>query len=161
MAGHVYLIGSHKFHWYKIGKSADARIRIVDLGILLPFKVEIVVVWKMENHHEVERLLHEKYALHQINGEWFSFSINRINDILFEMRSSQVTAITNFSNIDADVVPRGIRKAMERDLGRNVFPAAKNRIGELTAKSHKLEEQVLKLTRENAELRAKVSVPTL
>ena len=73
--GYVYLIGTSVFGWYKIGKSITPEVRIKDLGILLPFKISVICVWKAENHHLLEKTLHELYAKNKINGEWFEFTI--------------------------------------------------------------------------------------
>ena len=102
MAGHVYLIGSRTFNWYKIGKSNNAAIRVSELGILLPVRIEVLAVWKAENHHETERLLHEKYASHRINGEWFTFTASHIKAIIREMAAAQIEIAENFSNIEKD-----------------------------------------------------------
>ena len=75
MSGYVYLIGNSIFGWYKIGKSITPEIRIRDLGILLPFKIDIIGVWGAENHHKLEKALHEIYFDNKINGEWFEFTI--------------------------------------------------------------------------------------
>jgi hypothetical protein len=48
MAGYVYLIGNSIFNWYKIGKSVTPEVRIKDLGILLPFKIKVMSIWKAE-----------------------------------------------------------------------------------------------------------------
>ena len=74
MSGYVYLIGTPTFGWYKIGKSITPEIRIKDLGILLPFKIHVIGVWKAENHHLMETTLHEMYTDCRINGEWFEFT---------------------------------------------------------------------------------------
>jgi hypothetical protein len=66
MAGYVYLIGSSIFKWYKIGKSSRAAIRVTELGILLPFRIEVIAVWKLSNYHAMERDLHEKHAANRI-----------------------------------------------------------------------------------------------
>lgn len=55
MSGYVYLIGSPIFGWYKIGKSITPEVRIKNLGILLPFKIDIICIWKAENHHKLQR----------------------------------------------------------------------------------------------------------
>lgn len=78
MSGYVYLIGSPIFGWYKIGKAKTPEVRVRDLGILLPFKIEVIAVWKAENHHLLEKTLHEMYAENRINGEWFEFTKKRI-----------------------------------------------------------------------------------
>ena len=81
MAGYVYLIGTTTFGWYKIGKSITPEIRIKDLGILLPFKITIIGVWKAVNHHLMEKTLHEIYASSRINGEWFEFTAKEAYDV--------------------------------------------------------------------------------
>lgn len=106
MAGHVYLIGTRKYGWYKIGKSSNATIRVTHLGILLPFRVEVIAIWKANNHHELEKLLHEKYDLHRINGEWFGFSEQQVNEMVESMKMAAVSILANFSNIEAYVEAR-------------------------------------------------------
>ncbi len=99
MAGHVYLIGSKRFGWFKIGKSSDAKIRVTQLGVLLPFHIEVLAIWRAENHHELEHILHEKYAMHRINGEWFGFSKKQLRSLIEEMKMAAVSMLANFSNI--------------------------------------------------------------
>lgn len=79
--GYVYLIGTPVFGWYKIGKSRTPEIRVKDLGILLPFKVHIIGVWKAANHHLMESALHELYNDFRINGEWFEFSKKKAYEV--------------------------------------------------------------------------------
>jgi hypothetical protein len=107
MAGHVYLIGSPRFRWYKIGKSSNASIRVSELGILLPFRIEVVAVWKVANHHETERVLHEKHAANRINGEWFTFTKEEITTILEDMLWASTAVSSGFSNLEADHIPEG------------------------------------------------------
>lgn len=80
--GYVYLIGSTNFGWYKIGMSRNAVIRIHQLGILLPFKVEVIAVWKTSNPSLLESLMHEKYRDYHLNGEWFLFDKANILKII-------------------------------------------------------------------------------
>jgi len=68
MEGYVYFIGTPVFGWYKIGKSKTPEVRVKDLGILLPFKVHIIGVWKAKNHTLMESSLHEMYKDKRING---------------------------------------------------------------------------------------------
>ena len=81
MAGYVYLIGTPVFGWYKIGKSKTPTVRISNLGILLPFKVHIIGVWRAENHSLMEKTLHEIHQSCRINGEWFEFTRKEIHDV--------------------------------------------------------------------------------
>lgn len=150
MAGHVYLIGSRIFNWYKIGKSGNAAIRVTDLGILLPFRIEVLAVWKAANHHEMESLLHEKYASHRVNGEWFTFSVTEIETIIKGMAAIQIEVATGFSNIEKDSKPN-IRHASLTPFGGDSKKASK-RIDALVRMNRELQ-------RENQELRAKNAPP--
>ena len=110
MTGYVYLIGSKVFRWYKIGKSRTPEVRIKDLGILLPFKIEVIGVWKAINHSMLESELHKKYAYCRVNGEWFSF-VNEEAEKLFQFlpdtarvfpKSNLDSILSSFSNIEED-----------------------------------------------------------
>ena len=110
MTGYVYLIGSPTFGWYKIGKSITPEVRIKDLGILLPFKVHVIGVWSAQNHHAMEKALHEMYTENRINGEWFEFTKKSVyevfNKIPSETRIYPITGLDTsfdkFSNIILD-----------------------------------------------------------
>lgn len=79
---YVYLIGSRKFGWYKIGKAQKPSIRVTQLGILLPFRVALFGLWSTCKGLTTERLMHEKYAQYAINGEWFGISLQDVVAIL-------------------------------------------------------------------------------
>jgi hypothetical protein len=83
--GYVYLIGNPVFGWYKIGKSISPEIRIKDLGILLPFKLQVVGIWQAANHHLLERTLHEVYKDRNINGEWFEFKKKEVYELFAKL----------------------------------------------------------------------------
>ena len=108
--GYVYLIGTPIFGWYKIGKSHTPEVRVKDLGILLPFKVEIIGVWKAVNHHLMESTLHEMYKSNKINGEWFEFSKKEAYKVFSSIpEESRIYPTDNvehpldsFSNIEED-----------------------------------------------------------
>jgi hypothetical protein len=111
MSGYVYLIGTPIFGWYKIGKSKTPNIRVRDLGILLPFKIKVLGVWKAQNHSLLEESLHEMFDKYRINGEWFEFSGQEIGKvfnvipesaIVFPSENSLMENLANFSNVDED-----------------------------------------------------------
>lgn len=111
MSGYVYLIGTNIFKWYKIGKSIKPQIRVNDLGILLPFKIKIYGIWKAENHSLLEQALHEKYNNYKINGEWFHFQGEQLQEIfttipevarIYPNESEMDSAFESFSNIEQD-----------------------------------------------------------
>jgi hypothetical protein len=80
--GYVYLIGSKRFGWYKIGKTRTPTIRIQDIGILLPFRIETFAVWKTVDHDLLESSLHDLYRAYWINGEWFSFDADELSKLM-------------------------------------------------------------------------------
>jgi hypothetical protein len=111
--GYVYLIGSRRFGWYKIGKANDPSIRVKHLGILLPFKIQIYGLWMTPNPLFLEHELHEKYWKKKINGEWFSFTWEEIADVITSptKRSSVFIpkADQNFSNIESEIIVDGFK----------------------------------------------------
>lgn len=116
MIGYVYLIGTPTFKWYKIGKSCIPEIRIHDLGILLPFKIEIIGIWKAENHSLLEATLHEMNASKRINGEWFRFTGIEVTSFfnflpksarIFPLENNPDSVFAKFSNIEKDYCPEG------------------------------------------------------
>ncbi len=108
MIGYVYLIGSSTFGWYKIGKSRSPNVRIKDLGVLLPFKIEVFAVWAANNHHRLEALLHEQYEQWQINGEWFRLDTKQIEELINSVPAGNLIpfAATKFNNVKSDA-PEG------------------------------------------------------
>ena len=110
MKGYVYLIGSPTFGWYKIGKSITPVIRVSNLGVLLPFKLVVIGVWKAENHTLLEQTLHDIYKDCRINGEWFEFAKGEVYKV-FETLPKEACVypvegqrhpLNTFSNIEED-----------------------------------------------------------
>lgn len=110
--GCVYILGSTRFGWYKIGKSRTVSVRVQNLGVLLPFKIEVFAVWATSNPSLLERLFHEKYTENAINGEWFSFSRLVLAEIVDDeppcearrIFPGEATSLARYSNITRDVV---------------------------------------------------------
>lgn len=80
--GYVYLIGSNRFGWYKIGKSRTASIRVQTIGCLLPFKIKVFCIWKTSDPSALEMGMHERYKNSRINGEWFTFTWPEIQKVI-------------------------------------------------------------------------------
>ena len=97
---YVYLIGSYKHKWFKIGRSSNASVRLSDLGILLPFKVHVVAVWKTEAYKALEKKLHEQYADYRINGEWFRFGKGMVKQITEDLSYLAADTASSFTNIN-------------------------------------------------------------
>jgi hypothetical protein len=109
--GYVYLIGSSRFGWYKIGKSKSAVIRVANIGILLPFKIEVFGVWGTCNESILESELHKTYKEHRINGEWFSFERDFVFTVVESMTVYPSTLVYRLgcdsfvaSNMQKDIV---------------------------------------------------------
>ena len=83
--GYVYLIGSPRYKWYKIGKSTNVTVRISDLRILLPFRIDIIAIWKSSGHGQLESQLHRRLAGNRINGEWFSLTRDEVKALVIDM----------------------------------------------------------------------------
>lgn len=105
------MIGTSTFGWYKIGKAKSPEIRVKDLGVLLPFKVKVFGVWKAENHHLLEKTLHEIYDAQRINGEWFEFTGDHVTKIFESLPNESLIyssrntehSLANFTNVVEDI----------------------------------------------------------
>lgn len=108
-SGYVYLIGTPVFSWYKIGKAKDPKVRVNDLGVLLPFKINVIAVWGAANHHLLEKTLHDIYKKSKINGEWFEFTNDEVKTLIDSIPGdTRVTDednfnLSSFSNIAEDM----------------------------------------------------------
>ena len=116
--GYVYLIGSKRFGWYKIGKSRTAKVRLETIGILLPFKVDIYALWMCELPTLLESAMHKKYAKYHINGEWFSFDCQTLKQIVDDetplpsvLVSPDINNLCGFTNLHDDVVIDGLAES--------------------------------------------------
>jgi hypothetical protein len=78
----VYIIGSAKYGWYKIGYSRFVQQRLAHLRRTLPFAVSLFSFWRLGwadeskpfNPSRVERCIHALFVGNSINGEWFKLS---------------------------------------------------------------------------------------
>lgn len=80
--GYVYVLGSKQFGWYKIGRSKSATIRVYDIGVLSPFKVELVALWMVSDPVTAELEMHRICEERRINGDWFSYYPDELYDLL-------------------------------------------------------------------------------
>ena len=79
MKGYVYLLTDSEF--YKIGVtrgSIDKRIGKLQTGN--PNDISIVKYHATEHPFKLEKMLHNKYKLQNVNNEWFSLSLEDINN---------------------------------------------------------------------------------
>jgi len=152
---YVYLIGSANFCWYKIGKSTRIEVRLNEIGVLLPFKIEVIAVWETVNCSCLESFLHTRFSEKRINGEWFSFDRFDIGEVLEGAYpwSAKIVAyrgdaskLSSFSNIEEDkkISRLGPYKELREKL-------AKQRAAEW------LHANGLKNTKENRQLASKAT----
>ena len=78
-SGFVYFFRLHVYPdpWacpYKIGKSISVPKRESQLGIMLPYPIELVHCIHSPNMHNLERYIHSMFAEFHMRGEWFSLS---------------------------------------------------------------------------------------
>lgn len=77
--GYVYIIRMKVFEdkWacpYKIGKSKHVPRRVSELGIVLPYPIEIVHIIQTDYMNEVEHQMHSMFEEFHAQGEWFHLS---------------------------------------------------------------------------------------
>lgn len=101
---HVYLIHAQGTSRYKIGitsRSIEYRLRELN-GEQSAYPLELIKYIRHSDYKEVEKHLHEKYAINRVHNEWFSFSPQQ----LAEVESYMSTLDTPISNIKPILKPR-------------------------------------------------------
>lgn len=71
--GYVYLIRASTGH-YKIGRTKDISNRFNFFVVKLPFEIELIHHFEVDDMREAEAKLHEKYKAKRVNGEWFNLT---------------------------------------------------------------------------------------
>jgi len=66
---------------YKIGQTTQLDDRIKQLGIQLPYELELVHAVGTDHVLSAEQLLHKRYASKRQKGEWFALSDEDIEEI--------------------------------------------------------------------------------
>lgn len=71
----------------KIGCTKSLNQRIKSLGILLPYKLELLVAVETENHQRLEKKVHEDLCSEwHVRGEWY-----RLDDNFYDYLVSDIT----------------------------------------------------------------------
>lgn len=70
--GYVYVLKSSS-GFYKIGKTANPNDRLRTFSVKLPFEVEFEFLRHTPKMSYMEKLMHLFFAPKRINGEWFAF----------------------------------------------------------------------------------------
>jgi len=81
--GYVYFLQADN-GLVKIGQTKILDKRIEQLAVSLPYKLQLILTIKSEQYTRLESHLHELYAEHRANGEWFALTdedLNYIKDI--------------------------------------------------------------------------------
>jgi len=110
--GYVYIIGSKRFGWYKIGRSSRSTVRVSEIGVLLPFKIELIGMWQCADSISAEKSFHRANESFRINGEWFAFNGDELRDFT-EVQTKflkRIESLNSFSNIDEDIVVYSARQ---------------------------------------------------
>ena len=76
--GYIYLMrvdqpDSEGYYPCKIGKSKHVPTRQRQIGILMPYEVELVHYVAVNDMPEAEAFLHRVYEPYRMRGEWFRF----------------------------------------------------------------------------------------
>lgn len=74
--GYIYLMrmdapDSEGYYPCKIGKSKDVPSRKKQIGVLLPYDLELVLSVAVDDMSAAERVLHSLYEPYRLRGEWF------------------------------------------------------------------------------------------
>lgn len=77
-AGYIYLMRVNHadddgYYPCKIGKSKDVPTRQRQIGLVMPYEVELVHFVAVNDMVRAETFLHEVYEPYRMRGEWFRF----------------------------------------------------------------------------------------
>lgn len=75
--GYIYVMLSGEGHC-KIGKSRNPQDRQRNLGIKLPFSIELLYTAQVRDMGLAELFLHKALSPFHLNGEWFSLPTDRL-----------------------------------------------------------------------------------
>jgi len=78
--GYIYVLRADN-GMCKIGQTTQLNDRIKQLGIQLPYELELVHVIGTDHVINAEQLLHNRYAEKRQRGEWFALSDADLEDI--------------------------------------------------------------------------------
>jgi len=67
--GWIYLLKGDRY--YKIGQSVNVSNRVEQIEPKMPFPIEIVHTFKVDDMNAAEKDLHERFANKRTGGEWF------------------------------------------------------------------------------------------
>lgn len=81
VARDLYLIKCGDY--VKIGSTANLQQRIKDLQVYNPYKIEVLGYWK--DFGWMEPSFHTVFDSSRIHGEWFNFSYDLINQMIYKM----------------------------------------------------------------------------
>jgi len=74
MSAGVYVVGSTKHGWYKIGRSARLLQRVAGVQFGIPFELDYKKLYPIIGSRVIERNLHHHFRRKNIRGEWFRLS---------------------------------------------------------------------------------------
>src|SRR5579863_2622978 len=72
----VYVIGSHKLGYYKIGRCSNIKRRLSQIAVGCPYEVEIMAQWSTNEDKQLEAFLHAHFLPKHVRGEWFALTGN-------------------------------------------------------------------------------------
>lgn len=90
--GYVYVLRADN-GLCKIGKARNIDDRIKQLGLILPYELELVAIIQSLNYSDLEKHLHEYFSEQRIRGEWFNLSqddIDQLNNLAKSILSTDV-----------------------------------------------------------------------
>lgn len=78
--GYIYLVEGQPGR-FKIGLSADPKTRIANLGVKLPFEIEVIHLISTDDMRRAERELHDQFRDRRLAGEWFDLTPEQVQSV--------------------------------------------------------------------------------
>ena len=81
-SGYIYFVHADGTNRYKIGLTVDLDRRMKQLnGKQAPFENKLLWSIKVSDMRSAERDLHDTFSSRRVNGEWFTFNANELDEV--------------------------------------------------------------------------------
>ena len=93
----VYALSTHDFAYVKLGMTSSLKQRFINIQTACPFKLFLWLGIRTPIPEQIESYLHKKYKEFRVNGEWFSFRQEQLDELLvfFSKTNKHIREVKN------------------------------------------------------------------
>ena len=81
-------------NFYKIGVTSNMNRRMKQLNIASPLGIEVIKTFNLgSNALNMEHLIHTENRAYRLNGEWFSLTVQQVNDLIVHIIATELNSV--------------------------------------------------------------------